>query len=68
MASNTGDDHRDGSVKDRIQKCDPETKICTLYDTTTTTGEVLDWKVGPYKGVAICDDDRSKDRTDKFCQ
>ncbi|MBL1245002.1 MAG: hypothetical protein COA39_011565 [Sulfurimonas sp.] len=66
MASNTGDDHRDGSVTDRIQSCDPITKVCTKYD--TTTGKTLGSKVGEYKGVARCDDYRSTDRTDKFCQ
>jgi len=35
MAGNTGNDYRNGSVTDRIQSCDPITKVCTKYDTTT---------------------------------
>lgn len=64
MAGNTGDNHRDSSVKDRIQVCDPVTKECTKYN--TNTGEAMGTKEGPYKGVAMCDDDRSIDRTDNF--
>ncbi len=66
MARNTGDNYRDGSVTDRIQVCDPVTKVCTKID--TTTGKILGSKVGEYKGVAKCDDDRSTDRIDQFCQ
>ena len=66
MAGNTGDDHRDGSVIDRIQSCDSITQVCTKYD--TTTGEILGSKIGEYKGVARCDDNRSTDRIDQFCQ
>ena len=66
MAGNTGNDYRNGSVTDRIQVCDPETKVCTKFD--TNTGQMLGSKVGEYKGVARCDDDRSADRTNQFCQ
>ena len=66
MAGNTGNDYRNGSVTDRIQSCDPITKVCTKYD--TTTGKNLGSKVGEYKGVAKCDDARSNDRTGQFCQ
>lgn len=65
MAGNTGDEYRNGSVTNRIQRCDPITKQCTKYD--TETGKVLATKDGPFKGVAICNDDRSEDRTNSFC-
>ena len=65
MATNTGENYREGSVKDRIQLCDPETKICTKYD--TNTNEVLDVKIGKFKGVAECKDLRSNERSKKFC-
>ena len=66
MATNTGDNHRNGSVRDRIQVCDPYTKVCTKYD--TNTGKKLGTKHGEWKGVAICNDERSDDRTQNFCQ
>lgn len=65
MASNTGNNYRNGSVKDRIQVCNPITKVCTKYN--TKTGEELDSKDGEYKGVAKCDDERSIDRIISFC-
>lgn len=65
MAKNTGDDYRNGSEIDRIQVCDPITKVCTKYD--TNTGKALGSKIGPYKGVATCNDDRSPERTNTFC-
>ena len=66
MARNTGDAYRNGSITDRIQVCDPVTKVCTKFD--TTTGQILGSKVGEYKGVAKCDDDRSAERINQFCQ
>ncbi len=65
MAGNTGNDYRNGSQINRIQKCDPITKQCTKYD--TETGNALATKDGPFKGVAMCSDDRSQERTDSFC-
>ena len=59
MATNTGDNYRIGSVKDRVQVCDIETKIC--YKIDTTTGEVIAVKDGDFKGVAHHTDNRRND-------
>ena len=56
MATNTGEDFRKGTVKDRIQVCDVETGICKKID--TNTNKVIDQKQGPYKGVADHTDER----------
>ncbi len=60
MATNTGNDSRKGSVNDRIQVCDVETGVCKKID--TTTNQVIDQKIGSYKGVA----DHTDERRDEF--
>ena len=60
MATNTGEDFRIGSVKNRIQVCDVETGICKKID--TTTNQVVDQKDGKYKGIA----DHTDKRRDEF--
>ncbi|WP_152018342.1 hypothetical protein [Aliarcobacter butzleri] len=60
MATNTGEDFRIGSVKNRIQVCDVETGICKKID--TTTNQVVDQKIGKYKGIA----DHTDKRRDEF--
>lgn len=60
MATNTGEDFRIGSVKNRIQVCDVETGICKKID--TTTNQVIDQKDGKYKGIA----DHTDKRRDEF--
>lgn len=60
MATNTNENHRDGSIKDRIQVCDIETGICKKID--TTTNKVIGEKQGKYKGVA----DHTDERRDEF--
>ena len=65
MATNTGEDFRIGSVKNRIQVCNVKTGVCKKID--TTTNQVIDQKDGKYKvfvenrykkkikiGIAIC--------------
>jgi hypothetical protein len=51
MAKNTGRDHRQGAVKDRVQVKNPVTKRYVKVD--TSTGRIVDSKKspGPYKGV-----------------
>ena len=55
MAKNTGDDHRNGAVKDRSQVENPKTGIYTKRD--TKTGKFIDGKSDgksdgtPFKGV-----------------
>jgi hypothetical protein len=51
MATNTGKDHRNGAVKERIQVKNPLTKQWVKID--TTSGRILDAKKtpGPYKGI-----------------
>lgn len=52
MAGNTGDNHRDGSVKNRTQVQNPKNGNFTKRD--TETGRFIDQKTtgGPFKGVA----------------
>lgn len=58
MATNAGE-HRDGSVKDRVQR---QNKNGEWEKIDTTTGKVIDTKEGePFKGVAHVDDGRRKD-------
>ncbi len=59
MATNSGDDFRIGSVKDRIQVCDIETGVCKKID--TNTNKVIDQKQGLYKGIADHTDDRREE-------
>lgn len=59
MATNTGEDHRNGSVKDRIQVCDVNTGECKKIN--TKTNEVIDTKQGKFKGVADHTDKRRDD-------
>jgi len=59
MATNTGNDSRIGSVNDRIQVCDVDTGVCKKID--TNTNQVIDQKIGKYKGVADHTDDRRND-------
>ena len=51
MAVNTGQNHRKGTVKDRVQVLNPVTKRWVKLD--TRTGRILDHKKtpGPYKGI-----------------
>jgi len=51
MATNTGKDYRQGSVRDREQFYNPKTKLWSKID--TTTGKILDTKMDgtPFKGV-----------------
>lgn len=51
MASNTGKEHRDGAVKERVQVQNPITKQWVKLD--TRTGRIVDSKKspGPFKGV-----------------
>jgi len=52
MATNTGDDYRIGSVKDRTQTYNPKNDTYVKRD--TTTGRFMDVKSDgtPFKGVA----------------
>jgi hypothetical protein len=52
MAKNTGDDYRNGSVKDRTQVHNPKTDTWVKRD--TDTGRFMDQKADgePFKGVA----------------
>ncbi|HRL22921.1 MAG TPA: hypothetical protein PLP85_14225 [Alcaligenes sp.] len=52
MTKNTGDKHRDGSVKNRTQLSNPVNNNLTKRD--TTTGRFIEQKTsgGPFKGVA----------------
>lgn len=66
MASNTGKDHRIGSVDDRTQSRNPVTGNWTKRDRgpdSETAGEWLDTKVDgePFKGVAKEPDGRRRD-------
>ena len=55
MATNTGDDYRKGSVRDREQY----KKGNIWYKVDTDTGKVIETKEGePFKGVAQRKDDR----------
>ena len=60
MATNTGEDFRIDSVKNRIQVCDVKTGVCKKID--TTTNQVIDQKDGKYKGIA----DHTDKRRDEF--
>ncbi|WP_171999007.1 hypothetical protein [Cronobacter sp. JZ38] len=52
MAKNTGEGHREGSVKDRTQVQNPQNGNFTKRD--TETGKFIDQKTDgtPFKGVA----------------
>jgi hypothetical protein len=60
MAKNTGDSHRDGSVKDRSQSYNSKTDSWVKRD--TETGQFIDQKSDgkPFKGVAKEKDGRRK--------
>jgi len=47
MTTNTKNNYRIGSVKDRVQVCDIETKMCYKIDTTTKVfNRNIDKKLG----------------------
>ena len=58
MATNTGKNHRRGSVDDRTQSKNPKTGNWTKRD--TDNGQFMDQKQGgkPFKGVAKEKDER----------
>jgi predicted aconitase with swiveling domain len=58
MAKNTNDDHRIGSVNDRVQIFNPKTELWAKVD--TNTGKIIDVKQDgkPFKGVAKFRDER----------
>jgi hypothetical protein len=58
MATNTGDDHRIGSVKDRTQVHNPQNDTWVKRD--ADTGRFMDVKSDgtPFKGVAKEEDGR----------
>lgn len=58
MAKNTGNGHRNGSVKDRSQFYND--KIDAWVKRDTTTGQIIDVKQdeAPFKGVTKEPDDR----------
>ncbi|WP_227103439.1 hypothetical protein [Chromobacterium rhizoryzae] len=59
MATNTGKDYRQGSVKDRTQVHNPKTDSWVKRD--TGNGQFIDSKQGePFKGVAKEIDHRRK--------
>ena len=60
MAKNTGDNYRNGSVKDRTQSQNPHNGNWTKRD--TDNGRFMDQKTDgkPFKGVAKEKDDRRK--------
>jgi len=60
MAKNTGNNHRNGSVKDRTQVKNPKTDNWVKRD--TDTGQFIDQKSDgkPFKGVAQETDKRRK--------
>lgn len=59
MATNTGNDYRIGSVKDRFQTYNPKNDTWSKHD--ATSGKIMDTKSGdPFKGVAKYVDDRRK--------
>lgn len=59
MATNTGKDHRVGSVKERSQTYNPQNNTHVKRD--TNTGQFVSAKQGdPYKGVAKEPDGRKK--------
>lgn len=60
MATNTGDGHRIGSVKDRTQVHNPQNDTFVKRD--TNTGRFIDVKSDgtPFKGVAHETDKRRK--------
>ena len=60
MATNTGEDFRIGSVKNRLQVCNVKSGVCKKID--TTTNQVIDQKDGKYKGIA----DHTDKRRDEF--
>jgi hypothetical protein len=51
MAKNTGQGHRIGAVRERVQYLNPRTGLHVKVD--TTTGQFMDNKTtgGPFKGV-----------------
>ncbi len=60
MAKNTGNNHRNGSVKDRTQVQNPKTSNWVKRD--TDTGQFIEQKSDgkPFKGVAQEPDKRRK--------
>lgn len=59
MAKNTGDNHRNGSVKDRSQTYNPHND--TYVKRNTENGRFMDVKQGEkFKGVATEPDGRRK--------
>ncbi len=58
MATNTGNNYRKGSVKDRSQTHNP--KNDTYVKRNDTDGRFMDAKSTPYKGVAKEPDGRKK--------
>lgn len=50
MATNTGKNHRDGSVSDRTQRNHPSGTGTTKRD--TNTGQFMDYSKTGFKGVA----------------
>ena len=58
MATNTGEDYRNGSVKSREQFYNPKTKLWCKID--VDTGKIIDVKQDgtPFKGVAKNKDGR----------
>ena len=53
MAKNTGENHRSGAVKGRVQVLNPTTGRYVKMD--TRTGRIIDQKKssGPYKGITV---------------
>lgn len=59
MATNTGDNHRIGSIKNRSQFYNEVTD--TYFKRDATTGRIVDGKKGePFKGVAKEHDGRKQ--------
>lgn len=58
MGTNTGKNHRVGSVKDRVQAFNPKTEEWVKMN--TETGKIIDVKKDgePFKGVAKQKDER----------
>jgi len=59
MATNTGNGHRIGSVKDRTQLPHPKSPDHSIKR-DATTGQFMDVKEGDFKGVAHEKDGRRK--------
>lgn len=59
MATNTGDNYRNGSVKDRTQLEHPKDPDLSIKR-NTDTGQFMSVKQGDYKGVAHEKDGRRK--------